>query len=75
MYSESYTFFNFTGKSIKTLTETKRFQKIQQVDKIHQEALEKTLLKAILEITFREGNPIEKIDDVIATLTKEMELG
>ena len=56
------------------LMETKRLQIIQQVDKIHQEALKEILLKAILEITFRKRNPIEKIDDVIATLTKEMEL-
>ena len=56
------------------LMETKRLQIILQVDKIHQEALKKILLKAILEITFRERNPIEETDDVITTLTKEMEL-
>ena len=39
--------------------------------KIHQKTLKKTLLKAILEITFRERNLFEEIDDVITTLIKK----
>ena len=51
----------------------KTFPKTLLVNKIHQEALKKSSLKAILEITFRERNLFEKIDDVTTNWWKETE--
>ena len=44
------------------------------MNKVHQEALKKTLLKTILEITLRRRNPMQKIDDVITTPSEGNEI-